>query len=113
MEMTVQDLGNRTTKVALHGRLDTPGVDQVETRFTAAVAPSGKNALVDLSDVSFVSSMGLRMLISVARAVRLRKAQMVLFGAQQAVAEVFEHAALSDIIPVVADERAAFAAVTS
>ena len=69
MDMDVTDLGNNTVKIALHGRLDTPGVDQIELRFSATIVPKGKNAIVDLSDVSFVASMGLRMFISVARSV--------------------------------------------
>ena len=49
--MTSVDLGNNTVKVTLTGRLDTPGVDQVQTRFFAAMIPTGHNAIVDLSGV--------------------------------------------------------------
>jgi hypothetical protein len=45
-----------------------PGVDQIETRFTASIVPSGKHALVDLSGVTFLSSMGIRMLVATALA---------------------------------------------
>ena len=36
-------------KVVLMGRLDTKGVDLVETRFGAAIVPNGKNTIVDLT----------------------------------------------------------------
>ncbi len=48
MELQMTDLGN-ASKIALQGALDTPGVDQIETRFTASIVSSGKHALVDLS----------------------------------------------------------------
>ena len=104
MDMDVTDLGNNTVKIALHGRLDTPGVDQVETRFSATIVPKGKHAIVDLSDVSFVASMGLRMFISVGRSVSGKGGKLVLLRAQGLVNEVFTNAALSQIIPVVFDE---------
>lgn len=80
MDMDVTDLGNNTVKIALHGRLDTPGGDQIELRFSATIVPKGKNAIVDLSDVSFVASMGLRMFISVARSVAGKDGKLVLLN---------------------------------
>ncbi len=108
MEIEVTDLG-RTARVALQGRLDTSGVESIEPRFTASVVPAGKHALVDLSGVTFMSSMGIRMLITVARALRPRDARMVVFGAQPMVRESLEHVALGSIIPLAPDEAAAAA----
>ena len=105
VDMDVTDLGNNIVKVALHGRLDTAGVDQSETRFSATVVPAGRNAIVDLSDVSFVASMGLRMFISVGRALDNKERTLVLLSPQDLVAEVFKNAAITKIIPVVFDEQ--------
>ena len=44
MELQMIDLGT-ASKIALQGRLDTPGVDQIETRFTASVVAPGKHAV--------------------------------------------------------------------
>lgn len=106
MDLKKVDLGN-ATKIALQGRLDTPGVDQIETRFTASIVPGAKHAVVDLSDVTFVSSMGIRMLISTARSLSLKKGKMILFGAQPLVKESLEHVSISDVIPLVATEAQA------
>ena len=48
MEMQHSDVGE-VRKIVLAGRLDTAGVDQVETKFGAAIVPAGKNTIVDLS----------------------------------------------------------------
>jgi anti-anti-sigma factor len=99
------------TKVGLVGRLDTPGVDAIETRLTAAVVPAGARAIVDLSGVEFIGSLGLRMLITIARALTRRSGKMVLYAPRGFVAEVLETASLGDIIPVQPDAAAALAAV--
>jgi anti-sigma B factor antagonist len=111
--MEVTELGERITRITFSGRLDTPGVDKVETRFVAAVVPGGKSTIVDLAGVDFVASMGIRMFITVARSLRQRQAKLALYGAQSMVNEVFENVSLRDIIPIVADESEAITAVSS
>jgi anti-anti-sigma factor len=111
--MEVTELGNLLTRVTFSGRLDSPGVDRVETLFVAAVVPGGKSTIVDLSGVEFVASMGIRMLVAVARSLRQRQAKLALYGVQPMVNEVFENVSLREIIPIVADEAEAISAVSS
>jgi len=94
-------------RVRLKGRLDTPGVDQVEGKFTSSVVTGGKNTVVDLSQVSFIASMGLRMFIGIAKALKRQNARMVLFAPQSQVNEVFNTVLLHQILPIVADEAEA------
>jgi len=103
MEMEVFYVEN-IARVKLRGRLDTPGVDKIESKFTASVVPDGKTTVVDLRDVSFIASIGLRMFIGIAKQLRRRNARMVLFAPQAQVNEVFHTVLLRDIMPVVADE---------
>ena len=109
--MEVSGLSDGVTRIVLSGRLDTPGVDAIETRFAAATVPGSKSAIVDLSHVDFVASMGIRMFISVARSMSHRGAKLVLYGAQDLVSEVFDTVSLSDIVPIAATEREAIAAL--
>jgi anti-anti-sigma factor len=111
MEILVTDVSDAVTKVALAGRLDTTGVDRVEAKFLAVCTAGGSHAVVDLSAVTFIASMGIRMLISAARAMGLRKAKLVLYAPRALVSDVLNHTALGDVIPIVADERAALALV--
>lgn len=101
MEMEVTELDGKAIKIALRGRLDTAGVDQIETRFSASIVPGGHQAIVDLSGVSFIASMGLRMFITVARSVGKKGGKLVLLSPQAMVNEVLANAALADIIPIV------------
>jgi len=109
--MDTSELGDNRVKVTLAGRLDTPGVERVETRFVAALVPAGRHAIVDLSHVEFIGSLGVRMFISVARSLNRKDARLVLMSPQAQVREVFDHVSLYDIIPVYADETEAFNAL--
>lgn len=113
MQINVSPIGERLVRIVLSGRLDTDGVERVETSFTAAVVPGANNAIVDLSEVEFVTSMGIRMFVAVARSLKMRQAKMALFGAQQQCAEVFEAVSLSKIIPIRSTEAEALAAVST
>lgn len=107
MDIHIEDLGQDVSCIALAGRLDTPGVDSVETRFNAAAVAAGRDALVDLAGVSFVSSMGVRMLITAARMLQQRGRCLVLFGALPLVQETLENVAIDQIIPLAQDRDAA------
>lgn len=106
MQMDIAILDN-IARVRLKGRLDTPGVDLIETQFTNQVVPDAISAVVDLSQVSFIASMGLRMFIGIAKALRRKNARMVLFAPQSQVNEVFRTVQLHDILPIVVDEAEA------
>ncbi|HEX4637582.1 MAG TPA: STAS domain-containing protein [Rhizomicrobium sp.] len=110
MEMKHDNVGD-VRRVVLVGRLDTAGVDVVETRFGAAIVPNGKNTIVDLTGVTFLASMGIRMLISTTRALSRKGAKLVMFGAAPGVQDVIETAALTEIIPLAASENEALALV--
>ena len=104
MEVTFAD---EVARIKLRGRLDTPGVDGIETKLTSSVVPDGRNAVVDLSEVSFIASMGLRMFIGIAKALKRKQATIVLYAPQSQVNEIFATVLLSNIVPVVADEAEA------
>jgi anti-anti-sigma factor len=110
--MQHSDVGD-VRKVALNGRLDTQGVDVIETRFGAVIVPAGKNTVVDLGEVTFLASMGIRMLITTTRSLSRKGARLALYNATPAVREVIETAALTDIIPLAGDESEAVSIVTS
>lgn len=100
------------TKAIVDGRLDAASVDALETRFLSGVMASGSNAIVDLSGVSFIASLGIRMLLSAARALRNRDRKLAIFGASAVVMEIIQSTALSDVIPVLNSEAEALATLS-
>lgn len=111
MEIHASELAGPITCVRLDGRLDSQGADAIALRFTAAVASQSHPAVVDLSQVSFVASMGIRLLISTARSLGMTGGKMVLFGAPPLAQEVFVDAALDQIILIANTEADALDAL--
>lgn len=113
MQLDITPLGERLVKVTLEGRLDTQGVERIETRFLAAMVPGGKNAIVDMSKVVFLASLGIRMLVSAARSLKMRQARIVVYAPSPQVREVFDAAALGQVMTLCADEAEALAVAAS
>ena len=113
MQLTVSSLGDHLIRITLAGRLDTPGVDRIETKFIFAIVPGANNAIVDLSAVEFMASMGIRMLVSTARSLKARRATMALYGVSPEVGQVFETVSLQKIIPICTTEAEALEAVAA
>lgn len=99
------------TKAIMDGRLDTAGVDALEIRFLSGIAAAGSAAIVDLSQVTYVASLGIRMLLTAARSVRNKGGQLAVFGASSAVMDIIHSTAISDVIPVLQSEAEALAIV--
>ena len=109
--MEVSALREGVIKVALVGRLDSAGVDRIETRFLASIVPGGCSAIVDLSQVDFIASMGIRMITSAVRSLRARNASAALYGAQPLVREVLGMVNLGQVVPICSTEAEALAAL--
>lgn len=109
MQMVVVDGEGASKRLVLTGRLDAAGTEAAEAAFAAQLRTAKGHALLDMTGVTFVGSLGIRMLISGARAADRAGCKVVIFGVQPAVAEVFHTIALDDLIPVLADEAAALA----
>ena len=85
----------------------------VDVRSIDTEVAQGRDAVIDLSGVSFVASMGIRLLIASARGLRQKGATLVLFGAQDLVYTALDQAALDQIIPIVATEQQAIERLTA
>ena len=109
MKFDVVAINEQANKIVLAGRLASGTVGAVETPFTATLAASGRSAVLDLTALEFLSSLGIRLLLSAARVVSRRGGKVVLFGAQPMVAEVLTAMALDQVLPLVATEEEALA----
>lgn len=99
MGITTEELAGGITKVILDGRLDVENSPAVDLRMSA-IASSRDSVLVDLQNVSFLGSMGLRALVAPALAIRGRGGKMVLFGPNEMVTKVLRISGIDSMIPV-------------
>lgn len=88
------------THVRLSGPLDIAGVGTVSLKFTAATAGRKRHAMVDMSAVEFVSSIGLGMLVQAARALKPEGKRVVIVAPRESVAGVIRSSKLDAIMPI-------------
>ncbi|QSH40805.1 STAS domain-containing protein [Lentisphaerota bacterium ZTH] len=98
--------------ISFSGSLDIAGVQEIEMEFTRMTA-TDKSVIIDMSDVSFIASLGLRMLLSSAKRLDSGGFKMVLLNPQDSIASVLNIAGLDTIIPIVDDLDAALKKVQS
>lgn len=90
--------GNSLT-VALEGRLDTTTAPQLEAELKGSLDGITELTL-DLSALDYISSAGLRVLLS-AQKLMNKQGEMKVAGANETVMEVFEVTGFSDILNIV------------
>jgi anti-sigma B factor antagonist len=111
MDLRSEVLADGVEKISLVGRMDSVGVHDINLRLSALVATRKLLAVVDLSEVSFLASIGIRALVVNARAQSLRGGVMALANPQPLVAEVLKMAGIDTIIPVYPDVDSAYSAL--
>jgi anti-sigma B factor antagonist len=112
MEMNIEELPGGTTLVVLRGRLDVAGAGAIELKFNAT-AGARKAVVVDMSGVSFVASMGMRLLLLVGKTMAARGGKMALLSPLPEVSSVLHTAGIDSIIPICNARDAAIAAVAA
>jgi len=92
----------------LEGRLDTATAAEAEVTLIGMLAAPGM--VLDMTQVRYVSSAGLRILLKLAKEAKAKGAAYSLVGLQPAVREVFEISGFDKIIPSYATLAEAVAA---
>jgi anti-anti-sigma factor len=111
MDLQVQQLEDGIDRVSLSGRLDSAGVEAIDGRLSSLTASPAPRILVDLSQVSFLASIGIRTLLTTARVLKQRGGKMALLKPQALVEEVLKVTGIESIIPIFHDIEAASAAL--
>lgn len=110
MELVVEEMPDGVTKASLSGRMDIDGAQSVDTRFNV-LAGAKKALVVDLANLEFIASMGLRTLMTCARTIKSRGGKMALANAQPNVLKVLSTSGIGEMVSVNPTLDAAVAAV--
>jgi anti-anti-sigma factor len=84
------------------GRLDAAGVRPFETEMTDHLAAGRVHLLVDLTQVDYVSSVGMRMFLTVMRSAHRQGGALKLCGLHPHVLNVFKLAGFDRVLSIVA-----------
>ena len=100
MKLQYSELDNSIRLIKLIGTLDLTGAYGIEVEFVRRCEGENVRVLVDLSEVDYISSIGVHMLVSAANSVARHRGKMVLFSPQRKVMDVLELTGISQLVPV-------------
>ena len=86
--------------VTIKGRLDADSALEAEKTVSDALDGDSKMLLFDLGSLDYLSSAGLRVLLSAAKEMRRREGKIVLCALTQFVKEIFEVSGFEALIPI-------------
>lgn len=100
MKMMILERDDDITHVALTGRLDTTGAEEINESFSDATAARNRPAIIDLSGIEFMASRGIGLLFTNSK--RLKKAghKLVLLNPQGMVEGVLKSSKMDKVMPI-------------
>ena len=106
MPLTVIELTDTLSHVALDGQLTMMGVDRLTGQFYEHIINRAVDAVVDLSKVTFISSAGIGMLLDARKQLQRDGAKVIILGAQPAVEQTLITARLDKVFEMAPDMAA-------
>jgi anti-anti-sigma factor len=107
MKLEYTELKDGIRLIKLEGRLDLNGTYSIEVQFANHCAGDKVRVLVDLSEVNYISSVGIPMLVNAAKSVASRGGKMAFLNPQDNVVKVLELVGVSQVIPIYQDLKTA------
>lgn len=101
------------TCIAIEGELDTGTAPELDQAIQACLTKGTTNLLLDLTETEYVSSMGLRVLLSHLKTLKASGGRMVLSGLNDEVQEILDMAGFSPLFEIVLSSSEAKALLLS
>jgi len=112
MEISIQEQDGLQT-LSVSGRLDASTAPLLQSRFEAALIPERNRFIIDLHDVDYVSSGGLRVLLVMTKKVRALGGEIVLAELHPFVEDLLRMAGFHALIPSAATREEAVAMLSA
>jgi anti-anti-sigma factor len=90
LSVNIDHLQDRTVRVALSGRLDTETAPQFDEIVDGSLSDDGMVVVLDLADLDYISSAGLRSVFKVKKWVKATDGHFVILNPAPQVKKVFE-----------------------
>jgi anti-anti-sigma factor len=112
MMLSSEEVAPGVTKITLRGRMDIAGAQAIDLQLNVIVGAQ-RALIVDLSEVAFIASMGLRTLLIGARTVAAKGGKIVLYRPISEVENVLVTSGISALVPIVYELEAAIRTVSA
>lgn len=112
MKVIVEDCGG-CSKLKFQGRLDATSSAEADSAFSGLIDAGSARIFVDMSELDYISSAGLRVLLVAAKRVQQKGGRIALFGLSENVKDVFEISGFASVFKIGSGEADALAFVKS
>ena len=104
---------NGTLIVAANGRVDGSNAQEFHNSLEAVLGADDSGVVLDLGELTYISSAGLRVVLLVAKTVQKQRARLVVCSLPPSIRELFEISGFDKIIPVYESQTKAVAGLTT
>ena len=100
-EVILVEAADAFTHVAVRGRLDAAGVGEADLKLTSQTVTRHKPAIIELTEVGLIASLGIGMLVAIAKSMRLHGAGVAVVAGSASVRHALDVTHLAPLIHVV------------
>jgi anti-sigma B factor antagonist len=97
--ITVDDIKHNVRRIRLDGRLDMAGAKAVEAEYNAILS-ADPNVIVDLEKVSFIASVGIRLLMTGCKMQMRMGGRLVLINPDEIARNILKSTGIDQLMPV-------------
>lgn len=112
MKLNVVTVEAGMTRIELIGKLDVAGEAEIGDQLRSLVEVNKTDFLVDMSQVTYLASLGIRLLFAAAKKLSGEGKKLVVLKPQPMVEETLETSGTVKFIPIAPDEEAALEIIT-
>ena len=99
MELLIRERDD-ISHVCLVGRFDATGVDEIEEQFSQLVLNRGLPTVVDMSGVTFMSSLGIGFLFANTKKLKKAGCKLILLKPEKMVESVLRTSKMDKVMPI-------------
>lgn len=111
MKIEAQEM-NGVLVISLNGRLDSTTAMEAQSNLLGRVEAHQTKVVLDLTSLEYVSSAGLRTILTLTKKVQSQSGRLMVASMQSHIKEIFEISGFQAIIPVHPDVAAACKAIS-
>ncbi len=111
--MTVRKAGSSSCVVDIHGEINAAAEPVLMDAYNQACAHGAKNILMNFSDLQYMNSSGIGLLVTMLIRVRRQNQRLAAFGLSEHYSQIFELTRLNEAIAIYNDEAEAVEALSA
>jgi anti-anti-sigma factor len=111
ISVTVRNLRNSTSILDIQGEINAFAEDELMNAYNQAVEGGAQNLILNFSELEYMNSSGIGLLVTMLIRVQRQKQQMMAYGLSDHYLQIFELTRLNEAIAIYPSEEEALAAV--